>query len=225
MKGVSISVGGMAGIAGLARELDELSGNMRTAIGLAIRRGGRVVRQAAERSAPDETRVLLRSLAIRTRSYRVGLVPGASSMVAIVGPRQAFSATVMRPKKIRDRRTGVVRIFSVRQNAIPSNYVHLVAFGARPHALDRRIPVGLRPQRIARGGGGQHPGFAGRNFMQEAAERTQDQAARVMRETLVEAIDKTKQVRYQEFVAGSLRMVPVSRPPALPPLPLVDRLD
>lgn len=170
------------GIKEMLEELERREGNVKRAISVAVRRAGRVVRQEAMRTAPSETGTLAKSIGIRVRTYRLGLAAGRSTVVAIVGPKQDFTASVRRVKVISTRRG--TRIFAVSEQARPKNTVHLVALGVRPHQLGSGSSL-RKQQQIGHG----HPGFAGKDFMRLAADRAASRAGQVMASAIQAAMD------------------------------------
>lgn len=183
------------GIQEALREIEAMSGNVRAAISLATRRSGRIVLRKAKQVAPRETQALINSLASRTRTYQTTIQAGRAAVVSIIGPRRAYTANVRRMRVImargRERRVFYPR---KRETAVPSNYVHLIALGVRPHSLGRKSYLARsRDQyQISDQFGAMHPGVRPRNFMQIAAEQAAGEVSQEFSRTIQAALARAR---------------------------------
>jgi hypothetical protein len=183
------------GIQEAIREIEAMSGNVRAAIGLATRRGGRIVLQKAKQVAPRETQALRNSLASRTRTYQTTLQAGRATVVSIIGPRRAYTASVRRMRVIMAKgRPRRVFYPARRETAVPSNYVHLLALGVRPHSLGRKsyLARSRDEYQISDQHGHMHPGVKARNFMQLAADQAAGEVSRQFGDTFQAALTRAK---------------------------------
>jgi hypothetical protein len=167
-------------------ELEALKGHTQRALGLAVRRGGKIVLQSARQVAIKDTKALSNSLAARTRTYGSRKKDVLRPAINIVGPRVGYVATVQR-RKVLVSKSGRVRIFYEAQTAMPNNYDHIIARGARPHSLLPKARLGRNEQQDR-----MHPGVRKRNFMEMAAEISRSRVASEMSRTIAQAIQKRK---------------------------------
>lgn len=178
----------VSGLREAIQELEALKGSTQRAMGLAARRGGKIVLQSARQVVIKDTKALYNSLAARTKTYRGKNKNVLRPVVSIIGPRETYVGMVRR-RKVLVSKSGRVRVFYETQSAIPNNYDHIIARGARAHSLVPKARLGRNEQQDR-----MHPGVRKRNFMDMAADLSRSRVAAEMARTIVEAIQKRKAV-------------------------------
>ncbi len=140
------------------------------AIARATTVGGRILRDVVRPMVKTDSKTLRRSIGYVTRTYRrVQNGQVIAQRVAVVGPRvkgDRYWAMVRRTKG---------KLFAVTALAKPEKIAHLVAGGAKAHAIR------LGKNRII-----MHPGFAGDQFMERG---TRAAAGRIEREMTIIILD------------------------------------
>jgi HK97 gp10 family phage protein len=94
--------------------------------------GIKPVARSAKAKAPVDTGILRKSIGKKTKSYR-------NAAVSMTGARTDMTGFVKRALARGDARTA--------KNAtrkVPSNYIHLVQYGTKPHRVGNRIHHGAR---------------------------------------------------------------------------------
>lgn len=123
--------------------------------------GQRVLVQARS-NVPVDTKLLKRSLGKRTKTYKDGRV------IVIVGPRRGFREIHKgRPKN-------------------PSNYGHLVEFGAAPHLIASRSSLRTKKMSTAK----MHPGAPAQKPLTRAYQTALNSAAERMASRMAQEIEK-----------------------------------
>lgn len=123
--------------------------------------GQRVLVQARS-NVPVDTKLLKRSLGKRTKTYKDGRV------IVIVGPRRGFREIHKgRPKN-------------------PSNYAHLVEFGAAPHLIAGRSNIKTKKAFA----GKMHPGAPAQKPLTRAYQTALNGAAERMASRMAQEIEK-----------------------------------
>lgn len=158
--------GKVDGLGGVLAALDDVEKKAaRKGIRRGVTDGAQAVTRAAKANAPVDTKALKKALGYRVKSYR-----GGAAVVGVVGARRDQPGKPARFRlKVGTRRTKSGEVVDV--YADRANYVHLVEFGARPHALGKGSSL-TRAGRTASAGTGQsgamHPGARPRPFLRPA---------------------------------------------------------
>lgn len=145
----------------------------------AVRAGAKPVRNAAKAGAPNRSGATKSSLSTKVGTSKKG------SVYAIIGSRRDYEKTIV--------------VNGKNKRAIPAIYAYLILYGARSHALgkgSKLAKAGKKDAKMGKQVGRKHPGMKGKNFLQEAFDRTvvtyQKEVGRVVGEEFNKYLAKQK---------------------------------